>query len=99
MYILITGRHPMYKKGEKTDNYLMKIKEPKWRFPKEFSILARDLFLKLVKVDPLERYTAKEALAHPWITRIPNNIPLAYSDKSVYEQSRRKLDNVIYFLS
>ena len=76
------------------DKYIETIKDPKWEFPKSFSELAKNLFLKLVKVDPLERYTAKEALQHPWITRTPKSIPLSYSDKISYENSKNKLYNV-----
>jgi len=33
-----------------------------------FNRLAQDLFLKLTHFDPEERYTASQALEHPWIT-------------------------------
>jgi len=95
MYIVITGKHPIYRNRDKVSEYISKIKDPEWVFPENFSELAKDLFLKLVKVDPLERYTAKEALEHPWITRIPGSVPLSYSDSIRYEQSKEKLITVI----
>ena len=31
--------------------------------------LARNLFYRLMKVEPVERYNASQALAHPWVCR------------------------------
>ena len=40
-------------------------------------LLARNLFLKLCKFDPLFRYSIDKALLHPWITRSSKSpIPL-----------------------
>jgi serine/threonine protein kinase len=45
-----------------------------------FSPLARDLFVKLCNIIPSERYTAEQALRHPWITRdLQSPIPLTQS--------------------
>ena len=95
MYMLLTGVHPLYSPGDHMDSYLLKLQKLKWKFPPSFSELAKGLFLKLVKVNPLERYTAKEALAHPWITRSPVKIPLSYTESISYAQSKVKLINVI----
>eukprot|EP01022_Parablepharisma_sp_SALTPOND_P017610 TRINITY_DN2841_c0_g1_i1.p1 TRINITY_DN2841_c0_g1~~TRINITY_DN2841_c0_g1_i1.p1 ORF type:complete len:334 (-),score=4.27 TRINITY_DN2841_c0_g1_i1:549-1550(-) len=99
MYILITGKHPIYQSGDELDKYLAKIKAPEWKFPESFSELAKEFFLKLVKGNPLERYTAKEALAHPWITRTPGKIPLSYTETISYENSKVKLVNVLFSFS
>lgn len=95
MYVILTGRHPIYEHGDTMITYKEKLKNPNWFFPEGFSELAKNLFLKLVKTDPSERYTAQEALKHPWITRIPNEIPLTYYENISYEQSRSKLLNVL----
>lgn len=94
MYKLLTGEHPLYQPGENLKDYIAKLKEPQWEFPETFSELAKSLFLKLVKVRPFERYTAKEALGHPWITRVPENIPLNYSEALSWNSSKSKLINV-----
>eukprot|EP00826_Nyctotherus_ovalis_P034697 TRINITY_DN2910_c0_g6_i1.p4 TRINITY_DN2910_c0_g6~~TRINITY_DN2910_c0_g6_i1.p4 ORF type:complete len:116 (+),score=13.40 TRINITY_DN2910_c0_g6_i1:1008-1355(+) len=75
-------------------SYLAKLKDPQWEFPAGFSTLAKDLFLRLVKIDPNERYTAKEALLHPWITRCAGEIPLNYYESVAYEQGKKDLINV-----
>lgn len=44
--------------------------------------MAKDFFLKLTNEDPQERYTASQALEHPWITRKFNeDIPMTFSEK------------------
>ena len=95
MYVVLTGTHPLYAKGEKMENYITKLNNPKWIFPPCFSFLARSLFLKLVKVNPLERYAAKEALLHPWITRENNPIPLSFVDSAGRDRSKIKLNSVL----
>lgn len=51
--------------------------------------------------NPFDRYTAKEALEHPWITRMSTTIPLTYSETIAWNESRIKLCNVftVCFLS
>lgn len=98
MYMVVAGKHPLYRSGDKTAKYIAQIKDPQWNFPETFSVLAKDLFLKLVKVDPLERYTAKEALGHPWITRVPGSVPLSYSESVRHEHSKEKLITVAIYV-
>jgi serine/threonine protein kinase len=98
MYILLVGRHPLHKKGEEISEYTAKLKNPKWVFPKQCTELAKTFFLRLMKVNPLERYTAKEALDHPWITRVPSSIPLSYAENVAYEKMKSKMLNVFFVL-
>ena len=84
----------MYESGDEMEKYLAKLKSPSWKFPPHFSELAKHLFYKLAKVNPLERYTAKEALGHPWITRRPGQIPLSFTESMSCEHSKVKLVNV-----
>jgi hypothetical protein len=95
MYIVLTGSHPLYVPGESMETFLPKIKTPQWTFPSHFSALAQSLFLQLVKTNPLERYAAKDALQHPWITRQPGPIPLSYVDSASYERAKEKLFHVL----
>ena len=62
--------HPIFKSGEKVENYkdiLRKIKrvEPH----KSLSSLVKHLFTRLCAVTPSQRLSAHQALDHPWITR------------------------------
>lgn len=94
MYVLISGQHPLHIKGESVKAYVQKINNPKWTFGPEFSPLAQSLFLNMVKTNTLDRYSAKEALQHPWITRQPGPIPLSYSASISYEHSKENLMKV-----
>jgi len=97
-YMLLTGRHPIYRHGDTINTYVQKLKDPILdsirEFPEDLSELAKDFFLRLIKIDPLERYTAEEALQHPWITRIPRKIPLSYTEQGCYERTKQVLSNV-----
>ncbi len=94
MYILLAGKHPIYEAGDALAQYLTKLKTSAWTFPPQFSALAQHLFAMLAKVNPLERYTAKEALSHPWITRRPGPIPLSFTESAAWENAKTKLINV-----
>jgi calcium/calmodulin-dependent protein kinase I len=91
MYIILVGKHPLFVKGESFESYATKLKDPKWEFPPGFSPLARSLFLSMVKTNALERYTAKDALSHPWITRRPGDIPRSYVETISFERAKDKL--------
>lgn len=82
MYILCSGgQHPLYKPGDSIESYKAKLKEGMVvLFPKTFPLLARNLFLKLCKYFPHNRYCANKALKHPFISRQPNPIPLTIID-------------------
>ncbi len=95
MYVMVTGAHPLYTSGVRKKSYIAKIANPKWTFPPTFSLLARSLFLQLVRVNPLERYSAKEALMHPWITREVSPIPLSFVESAACERARIPLLSVL----
>ena len=74
------GDHPLYDYGK--DNavtYRRKLQLATEVKPHEsFSTLASSFFQSLVQFKPLKRYTAREALSHPWITRSnQDRIPLS----------------------
>ena len=88
MFLLIEGRHPLYAQGKDNaqtyNEKLIRCNPVQWASEegggKRFSALARDLFVKLCNPMPIERYTAEQALRHPWITRLFNSpIPLTES--------------------
>ena len=74
MYMLLhEGEHPFYKLHhtyEKLEGILdYKLTLNKVKFRSGLSDLAINLFHYLAKLNPNSRYSANEALKHPWITR------------------------------
>jgi len=77
MYLLLQGKHPLYISGvDNNQTYLEKLakcKPSRWIAEdgpgKNFTSMSRDFFMKLCNPMPIERYTAEQALRHPWITR------------------------------
>ena len=65
------GGHPFYEFGMSKNEYIKKLLKTKCscNFSEEMPLLARNLFLKLCKYEPLFRYEPYKALRHPWITR------------------------------
>jgi len=109
MYQLLSqGEHPYYSKGELYNDYMEKllglrskpIPLPK---PAQFSDLAFDLFKKLCIYPALERYDAKTALRHPWLTGNSNgDIPLTYKQQIQNfdsELALRKVMRLCFFMS
>jgi len=75
LYILLCGFPPFY--GETDDDIYDKIVEGTWSFIPPYwdhvSDSAKDLISKLLVLDPKQRLTAEQALAHPWISNQANN--------------------------
>jgi serine/threonine protein kinase len=94
MYIILCGKHPLYEHGEGMASYCAKLKDPQWKFPADFSQLAQHFFLRMTRTNPLDRYTAKDALMHPWVTRQPSPIPLTYLETTSLEQAKKKFKSV-----
>jgi len=73
MYSLLTGgKHPVYEHSDSTKSFTNKITNLK-EFGEEstscLSFICKSLFSQLTKFDSYSRYSASEALEHPWITR------------------------------
>lgn len=65
----MTNRHPFMDANDTNEMVLEKLHNIVWEFPeKNFADSAKSLFRKLCSVDPHSRYTAYDALSHPWIT-------------------------------
>lgn len=93
MYILLSnGKHPLYERSDTPEKYREKLTNPVWVFGDYFTpynlnytnallilqSIAQNFFLKLMHNDPVVRYTAEDALKHPWITRkFDEGIPLS----------------------
>jgi len=67
-YVLLTGRPPFY--GRDNKQILKKILRAKVVWPKnsKLSNVAKDFVLHLVKKEPLDRFSAEQALQHKWLT-------------------------------
>lgn len=78
--MLLTGRHPLYEGKETREEIKAKILASEWHYPKDFGSKAKDLFLRLVKPIPSQRYNASQALCHPWIIQKEGVIPLTYNE-------------------
>lgn len=73
MFILLTGSSPF--KGKSYDEIVIKnyncTIDFNYKDMKTFlSAECYDLLLKLLKKEPTERYSAAEALAHPWFGKM-----------------------------
>eukprot|EP00347_Sterkiella_histriomuscorum_P022362 403330751 len=119
MYQLLNkGEHPLYQYGMNREQFMTKIKGisnfENIKFPLQISryiyqsiifafSLAKDLFCKLCTVSPSQRYDAKKALQHPWITGdINSQIPLTQKQKLQNydcEESLRKVQRALLFIA
>lgn len=92
MYIIITGKHPLSTASDTISSYFAKLTDIEWKFPNQFSEMAQDLFRRLTRSDPLERYSADQALRHPWITRQTSvSPPMTYIEKLNYFNNKVKI--------
>ena len=61
--------------------------------------LAKDLFVRLCMINPEFRYTADEALMHPWITRsFSDQIPLNFVDSMHQEYLKKILEDTMVLM-
>ena len=82
MFMLLNyGNHPFYIKGELKKDFDKKIQNCKITFYNKISPMAKHLIFKLLEPNPSWRYTASQALKHPWITRNKNDeVPLTFNE-------------------
>ena len=98
MYMLLTGgMHPLFDfQNDNSESYKQKLsKLSKLTCPQQFSDLAKNIFMKLTKFNIAQRYSAQDALKHPWITRLnKTNIPLTLPDRLNRMELAHKLKTV-----
>ena len=75
MAMLCCGKHPLKDRADTTEQYFEKLREPVWTVA-GMSPPAQSLFLRLMRQQPIERYSAAQALKHPWILRDSSDVPL-----------------------
>ena len=78
MYLMLCGKQPF--EGDNDEEIYDKIRKCNINFlDEEWDIIsndAKDLIKKLLIKDPNKRYSAKEALAHPWIIKNKNIVKI-----------------------
>jgi len=89
LYVLLSGRLPF---AADTDAELFKLiidGDLIWKSPQFDTVSdeAKDLISKLIVVDPDDRYTAKQALDHPWIKNLGREDLQLH--KSMYDELQR----------
>lgn len=82
--VLTGGKHPLFVENiDNSKSYKDKIAQVQKLDPDvSLSWLAKNLFTRLTKIKSHQRYTAEDALNHPWITRQKaNRVPENITDK------------------
>lgn len=98
LYMSLTGRHPLYEPGDTVESYLLKLKQPVWTFPAYFNPQARSLFLKMTAFEPIERYSAEQALRHPFISLSSTEIPQTCLEQLIEYADMEKLRRISFAL-
>ena len=98
MFILLNkGKHPFYKKGDNEKKIAEKVKKGNIKFYENISPLAKHLILKLLEPNPSWRYTASQALKHPWITRNFDDVPpQTFNELLIKSNNKEILKNLLY---
>ena len=95
MFILLNkGKHPFYVKGDNRDKIAKKIGEAKLNFYEKISPVAKHLLLKLLEPNPSWRYTASQAIKHPWITKNINDTPPVTFNESLLRTNKKILKDL-----
>ena len=96
--LLMKGKNPFYNKGDSRDTIIKNIRNNNVIFSfdndnlNQISKMGKDLINKLLKKNPLYRYTIRSALEHPWITLNKfDKIPLTIYDKANIDENVERL--------
>ena len=97
--LLMKGKNPFYNKQDDRETIIKNIKNINVVFHNEnnnelnpISKMGKDLINKLLKKNPLYRYTIRSALEHPWITMNKfDKIPLTIYDKANIDENVERL--------
>ena len=97
--LLMKGKNPFYNKKDNRETIIKNIKNNNVVFHNEnnndiypISKMGKDLINKLLKKNPLYRYTIRSALEHPWITMNKfDKIPLTIYDKANIDEYVERL--------
>ena len=96
--LLMKGKNPFYNKGDSRETIIKNIRNNNVIFScdndnlNQISKMGKDLINKLLKKNPLYRYTIRSALEHPWITMNEfDKIPLTIYDKANIDENVERL--------
>ena len=96
--LLMKGKNPFYNKGDAREKIINNIMNNNVAFTGEnksinpISKMGKHLINKLLKKNPLYRYSIKTALEHPWITMNKfDKMPLTIYDKANIDENAEKL--------
>jgi calcium-dependent protein kinase len=96
--LLMKGKNPFYNRGDSKETVIKNIKNNNVIFNNDIneenniSNMGKDLINKLLKKNPLYRYTIRSALEHPWITlKKFDKIPLTIYDKANIDENVEKI--------
>ena len=96
--LLMKGKNPFYNKGDSKETIIKNIRNNNVIFScdndnlNQISKMGKDLINKLLKKNPLYRYTIRSALEHPWITMNKfDKIPLTIYDKANIDENVERL--------
>ena len=104
LYILLNkGRNPFYNKDDSNNTLIENINNKEIEFDLEncpISVIGRHLIYKLLDKNPSNRYSARLALNHPWITLNKfDKIPMTLYDKSIEDENIIKLQMLLFISS
>lgn len=86
MYLMLSGGlHPFAVAGETREQYIAQVANRRLNTSK-LSPMSADLLKRLLAINPFERYSAGQALHHPWVSRrftdsIPMNIDETFTTR------------------
>ncbi|CAD8148143.1 unnamed protein product [Paramecium octaurelia] len=92
LYMLLNqGKHPFYPRISTKKEFINSFPDLKYEQPFHASLLARDLLQRLLQYDQDSRYTAAQALVHPWITRnFSQPIPMSVKEFGICQEQKKK---------
>ena len=98
MFMLLNkGKHPFYIKGDRREKIADKIKNVKLKFYEKITPLAKHLILKLLEPNPSWRYTASQAIRHPWITRnFKDTPPITFNELLIKSNNKNILKDLFF---
>ena len=92
--LLMKGKNPFYDKKDNRETIIKNIRNNNVIFQEgiQVSKMGKDLITKLLKKNPVHRYTIRSALEHPWITlKKFDKIPLTIYEKANIDENVERL--------
>ncbi|CAD8072458.1 unnamed protein product [Paramecium sonneborni] len=92
LYMLLQNKHPYYPKYSTKTQFIQTFPNIQYDEPNDVSSLTRDFLRRLLCYDSHRRYTALQALSHPWITRRhQDSIPMGLREFTICKLLQEKM--------